>query len=260
MIRQTDAQTGSRPTDWKHEPTSIAGKSVLVTGGTTGIGRATVRLLTSQGARVMTFGRHDEPLEDMLRDTEGLGEVHAVQADQSQESELRRVFDEARRQHGELDVLIANAALPAGSVTDSDVGDIRQVIETNLLGYLVASRLAIESMRERGRGQVVLVGSLSSKVREAGADVYVATKAGIAGFAESLRKQVNEQGIRVSLVEPGEVGSDFAGKEPRQQREEISEQRSLTAEDIAEAVLYCVTQPARCDITELHIRPHRQTI
>jgi NADP-dependent 3-hydroxy acid dehydrogenase YdfG len=98
-------------------------------------------------------------------------------------------------------------------------------------------------------------------VREKGSSVYVATKAGIEGFSEALRKEVNPLGIKVTLIEPGAVGTDMQSEySPAEQRKKEEKMEMLKAEDIAACILYTLTQPKRCDVVMMQIRPHMQSI
>ncbi len=247
---------------WEYQPQSVAGKAVVVTGGTTGIGRSIAVLLASKGARTLVFGRHEQELRDAMNDVKAFGgEVHGLTADVSRHEDVTRVFEHADRRIGGCDILINNAAISARSVVGSSYEEIRYAIETDVLAYLDCARAAIERMRPRGGGHIVNIGSMSAEVTDSGSDVYVAAKSAIRGFSESLRKQVNELGIKVTLIEPGRVGSELGGrKPPQQQRERQAELDLLTAEDIAECVHYCVSQPPRCDLVMVQIRPHKQMI
>jgi NAD(P)-dependent dehydrogenase (short-subunit alcohol dehydrogenase family) len=239
----------------------LAGKAVLVTGGTTGIGRATVRLLVREGARVLTFGRDETALAGALEEVrDGPGEVHGLTADVSRLDDVRRVFAEVDRRLGGLDVLVANAAVTGEGFEEDSLESIDQVVRTNVVGYLACAHEAVRRMKERARGHVVLVGSMSAELREEEGSTYVATKAAIQGFAESLRKTVNEQGIKVTLIEPGKVATDMVEKPEAEMEREIGKLKMLRPEDVAGVVLYALRQPERCDIVSLQIRPHRQVI
>jgi NADP-dependent 3-hydroxy acid dehydrogenase YdfG len=126
---------------------------------------------------------------------------------------------------------------------------------------MAMSHEAVERMKANGWGHIVNIGSMSADVREKDSSVYVATKSGIQGFSEALRKEVNPLGIKVTLIEPGAVGTDMQSEySPKEQRKQIEKMEMLRAEDIAACVLYTITQPKRCDVVSLQIRPHLQSI
>jgi NADP-dependent 3-hydroxy acid dehydrogenase YdfG len=245
-----------------YQTESVADKSILITGGTTGIGRATAILLAAQGAKVMIFGRHRDDLDEAMKDIrEAGGEVLGLTADVSDPEDIQRVFREFDQQLDRLDILINNAALGYGSVMEGGYPEWEYILKTNLLGYMAMSHQAAERMKANGWGHIVNIGSMSADVREKDSSVYVATKAGIQGFSEALRKEVNPLGIKVTLIEPGAVGTDMQSQySPEQQREKIEKMEMLRAEDIAACVLYTITQPKRCDVVMLQIRPHLQSI
>ncbi|MBV9852551.1 MAG: SDR family oxidoreductase [Armatimonadetes bacterium] len=248
---------------YDYQPQSLAGKSVVITGGTTGIGRSTAQRLLADGANVLIFGREEKALQEALQDLQsGGGQVHGLTADQSKPQDVDRVFQEADAKLGGVDILINNAALAAQSILDSDYSEWQYVVQTNLLGYMACCRQAIDRMKRKGAGHIVNVGSMSAKGREAGSDVYVATKSGIEGFADALSKQVSEQGIKVTTIEPGLVGTDMTASNtpPEEQPQKEREGEMLTAEDIAECIRYALIQPARCAIALVQIRPQKQAI
>lgn len=250
----------------KYQPQSLQGKAVVISGGTTGIGRATARLLAAEGAKTLIFGRDPQALQDALTDLQSAaqngGEVYGLTADQSDPHDVQRVFAEADAKLGGVDILINNAALAAQSITDSDYAEWESVVKTNILGYMACCRQAIDRMTPKGAGHIVNIGSLSAKVREEGSDIYVATKAAIEGFSEALRKKINGQGIKVSLIEPGLVGTDMTAENtpPAEQPQKEAEGGMLTAEDLAQSVLYVLRQSPRCDVILVQIRPHGQAI
>jgi NADP-dependent 3-hydroxy acid dehydrogenase YdfG len=234
-------------------------KAAVVSGGTTGIGRATALLLAKNGARVLVFGRHERELGEAMGDLKRAGEVYGVVADQARHDDVLRVFAETDAKLGGVDILVNNAAIAAGSILDSDFPQVLYAIQANLVGCLDCSKEGIVRMKKRGRGHIVNIGSLSADLREAGEDLYVATKSGLQGLTEALRKSVNRDGIKVTLIEPGLVGSDMievAGDEQRDKQEELA---MLKAEDIARSVLFCLTQPRRCEVITMQVRPHKQS-
>lgn len=242
------------------ETLPLEGKSIIITGGTTGIGRATAILLASKGAKLLIFGRGQNELNDALNDIRKAGSVVGLTADTTKKEDILRVFQMADHELGGLDILIDNAALGADTVAETSLDDQEYIVKTNLLGYMEVAHEAVARMKQKSEGHIVIIGSMSAVTQEAGSSVYVATKAGIEGFAAALRKEVNELGIKVTLIEPGEVGTNMNELPPEQQRQKQAELKQLKAEDIADAVYYALTRPKRVDVIELRIRPHLQLI
>lgn len=237
-------------------------KSVLVTGGTTGIGRAIVYLLASKGAKVLFFGRDEKALQDALSYMEKNGlkeQVRGITADVTKKEDIAKIFAELDNTHG-IDILVNNAALSAGGVLEGNYEEWEYVINANVLAYIAFSHEAAKRMKEKKQGHIVNIGSMSADLRNKESTVYVATKSGTQGFSEALRKELNSLGIKVTLIEPGAVGSDMQESSSEEQKEKIEKLEMLKAEDIADAVFYVLSQPKRCDVVELKIRPHLQII
>lgn len=238
---------------------TLDAKRILLTGGTTGIGRAMLILFARAGARVLTLGRDEEALNKALEAArkEG-GELHGMTADLAQREDIDRIFAEADAKLGGLDILVSNAALGADPIDEMADDAWRYVVDVNLVGALACARGALKRL---GRGgQIVIIGSISADVHAPGESVYSATKAGLQAFAETLRKEVEERGVRVSLVEPGSVGSDMQESSPEDQRDKITREEMLRAEDIAEAVEFILTRPSRVDVVSLRIEPRIQEL
>lgn len=252
--------TASKTDATENDTVNLSGRRILVSGGTTGIGRATAIALAQAGAKVFIFGRHRSELDDALQDLQAIGEAAGATADVSNGQDVRKIFQAATDWLGGLDILVNNAALGASGLGDSSDQEWRYVIETNLVGYLAVAKEALNVFEATGRGHIVLIGSMSADVRETGSSIYVATKAAIQGFAESFRKEVNPLGIKVSLIEPGSVGSDMQPETPEEERQKQHRGEMLKAEDIAQCILYVLRQPARCDVVRVQIRPHAQLI
>jgi NADP-dependent 3-hydroxy acid dehydrogenase YdfG len=246
--------------NYSQENVSVKGSAVVITGGTTGIGRATAILLASEGARLLIFGRGKSELNDTLRDINKVGNAVGLTADASKKEDVIKVFEMADRELGGLDILIDNAALAADTVSEMPIKDQEYIVKTNLLGYMAVVHEAVKRMKPKGKGHIVVVGSMSANLREAGSSVYVATKSGVQGFTEALRKEVNKFGIKVSLIEPGEVGTNMNRLSPAQQRRKQSQLKQLKAEDIADCIFYVLTRPKRVDVVEMRVRPHLQVI
>ena len=240
-------------------PRALDGKRILVTGGTTGIGRATLKLLASEGARLLTFGRHEPELAEALDLARAAGaDVHGLTADAASREDLHRVFDAVDERLGGLDILVVCAALGADPLHEMDEDAWRYVVDTNLVGCLACSHAAIARMKRQGGGHLLLVSSISPHIKAPGESLYAATKAGIGAFAETVRKEVAEHNIRISVVEPGSVGSDMQPCTPEEQRAAIARHEMLPAEQIAEAILFVLTRPDSCDVLNLRIEPRLQ--
>lgn len=241
----------------------LQGKTALITGGTTGIGRAALQLLAAQGVKILFFGTDDKHLKDAMDDMAKLGlenEVMGIVADVSTKENVAFIFQHVDGFLGKLDFLINNAALGADGLMDTSYEDMAYIINVNVLGYLSCAQEAAKRMKDNGGGHIINIGSMSADTREGSSTVYVATKSGIQGFSESLRKELNPAGIKVTLLEPGAVGTDMQPSSPEEQREKEEKLEMLRAEDIAEAILYILTRPKRCDVVELKVRPHQQII
>ena len=173
---------------------------VLLTGATGGLGQAIARELKRHGAAELVLtGRRTDVLADLA---EELGAT-TIAADLARTSDIERLMEQA----GDVDVLVVNHALPAsGYLLDLDAEVIERAVAVNLLAPILLSQRAAAQMAARGRGHVVLVGSLASKAASKGAAMYNATKFGLRGFALAFRQDLHDTGVGVSLVMPGFVG------------------------------------------------------
>lgn len=236
---------------------SLSGKRILVSGGTTGIGRALIDKLVAVNAKVATFGRDEEALAKLR---EARPEIVAIQADLSKEEDARRVVSETVAQFGGLDALVNNAGVAGDSITQSPYAEWREVIETNLIGPMLLTQVALDHLGSGGR--IVTVGSMSAKVREAESDVYVASKSGLRGFVDSVSKVLNPKGIVLTLIEPGLAESDMTteDKSAEETQRKKAEDKMMEPEDVARMVVFALSQPPHMVIAELQVRPRAQLI
>jgi NADP-dependent 3-hydroxy acid dehydrogenase YdfG len=247
----------------EYTPKSLSGKVVFVTGGTTGIGRATARILSGLGAKVFITGRHQTELDQTIKDTKKAypdATISGITSDLAEKESIPKVFDEISEQYGTLDILINNAGLGAEGITKGEYDDWAYIIHTNLIAYMACANAAVKAMKKNKGGHIVNIGSMSAETREESGTVYVATKAGIQGFTASLRKEVNPMNIKVTLIEPGAVSSDMQPGGSKEHDKKIKAMEMLEAEDIAAAVVFCLAQPQRCDVVTMQVRPLKQII
>lgn len=236
-------------------PTSespLKGKSVVISGGSTGIGRAAARWLAARGARVFIFGRERQAVDEALADipANACGSV----GDQSKLEDIRRLFAEAEEKLGSIDILINNAAVGSDALLDGSDEEASYIVNANVVGYIWCTRLALPAMLKRGSGHIVNVGSMSAEKKE-GSEIYTATKAAIRAFSDALRRSVGEKKVRVSLIEPGKTGTDLLEISTEEQEEKEAKLEMLTAEEVAECIGFCLEQPERVSIARVQVVP-----
>lgn len=231
----------------------LAGRRAVVTGGTTGIGRAIAVLLASEGVRVFVCGRNEQHLADSLQRIGEVGEGGGIALDLAEVASAKKFFDAAEDYLGEIDIAVINAAIPAEDLAGTSAEDTAYQIAVDFTAYLTTTRIAAKRMH--GGSDIILVGSMSAVSRKPGSSIYVAAKTGIQGFAPSLREELAEQDIKVGLIEPGFTGADFQYPEfpPAKQRELIHENRMLRAEDVAVAAAFMLRQPRRCAVSHIRV-------
>ena len=243
----------------------LNGRTALVTGASSGIGHATALAFAQAGARVAVAARRSERLEELTRRIrEAGGEAVVITADFSIEAEAQRAVHEAERAFGRLDILVNNAGVMyLEPVIEADLARWRHMFELNVLGLIAATQAALPGMRERGDGHVVNIASTAGRIATPTAAAYAGTKFAVVAFSEALRKEVFRDRIRVSVVEPGVVETELRehighGATQKAINEWAESLRQLQADDVARAILYCVTQPPHVCINEILMRPTDQ--
>lgn len=242
---------------------SLSGKRALITGGTTGIGRALAIQFASYGVSTLIIGRHQTEINKTLKEMKKINpevEQFGLKADVAKPKDIEKVFSQVSAKLGGLDILINNAALGYGGVMKGNYEDWEYIVKTNVLGYMACSHYAVAEMRTQQSGHIIHIGSMSAHTRDEGSSVYVATKAAIQGFSESLRKELNPKGIHVTLIEPGAVDTDMQPQSQKEKRRKVENMEMLEADDIADAVIFSLCQHKRSSIVEIKIRPLLQII
>ncbi|MBO9516446.1 MAG: SDR family oxidoreductase [Porphyrobacter sp.] len=235
------------------EEPALKGRKVVVTGGTTGIGRAIAVLLASEGAKVFVCGRTPAHLEDALERIREVGEGDGINVDLAKKEDVEKFYEAANSYLGSLDIAVINAAIPADALTETSEDDTSYQIAVDFTSYLTTTQAAAKRMGKGG--DIVLIGSMSAVSQKGGHSIYVAAKAGIQGFAKALREELAERDIKIGLIEPGFTGADFQYPEfpPEKQRELINNDQMLRAEDIAVATRFMITQPRRTAVSLMRV-------
>jgi len=244
----------------------LSGKAVAITGASSGIGEATALTLAKAGASVALGARRKDRIDALAAriEDEG-GTAVALEVDVSDEAAARGFIEAAHERLGRLDTLINNAGVMLlGPVEQADSEDWRTMVNVNLLGLMYCTHAALPIMLGQEGGDIVNISSVAGRFARAGNAVYAATKFGVGAFSEGLRNEVTERGVRVTLIEPGFVDTELQGHNTGEVLETLEAMREhlrdpLRAQDIANGILYAVSQPPHVSINEVLIRPTRQT-
>ena len=245
---------------------AFAGKRILITGATSGIGAATAEAFCKAGCEeLILVGRREELLKERAKawsDAYGV-DVAAVVLDVGSRADIEGIA----RDHPNLfdvDILVNNAGLAKGrdAMQDADLDDWEEMVQTNVLGLLYITRQVLPYMLKRGSGHIVNLGSVAGRWTYAGGGVYSATKAAVTKLTEGLRMDLLGKDIRVSNIEPGMVETEFSivrlKGDTRKAKEVYANTRPLKAEDIAETILWVCDRPAHVNVQELVIYPTDQ--
>ena len=231
----------------------LQGGVALVTGGSRGIGKAIARELAALGAAVSLCGRDKEKLMSAARELETAGaKVLALRADVTKEPEIRAFVEATEKQLGGITMLVNNAGTGGGgfgAIQEKSEAEWDQVMNTNLKIVFFVSRAVIPGMIQRRGGDIINISSLAGKNTFAGGGIYCASKWGLQGLSGCMAEDLRAHGIRVSVICPGSVATEFMGRGPK------DPSKILTPEDVAHAVAMVVTQGPQSFISEVHLRP-----
>ncbi|HEY1014271.1 MAG TPA: SDR family oxidoreductase [Herpetosiphonaceae bacterium] len=226
----------------------LDGKTVVLTGASSGIGAATARHLARAGARIVLAARDRAALERVAREVEALGgEALVAPTDVRLQADCEALVAACLERWGRIDILINNAglgySLPVGQLIAAEV---EAQLATNLLGVIWCCNAAVPLMLAQGGGAIINIGSVAGRVGVPLASVYCATKFGLDGFTQSLRSEVSRQGVAVSLLNPGFVATDFSRRASRGAAD--TRQRpgpEMSADEVALAIMALIRRPRR---------------
>lgn len=240
---------------------SIKGKVAIITGASRGIGLSVAYKFAKEGANLMLIARSEARLKDLTRKLEKEYEIKAfyAKADLTISEETEKAFDIFSKNFTALDILVNNAGRGIFNyIHNGNPKEWKEVIDLNLTGLIHLTHLAVKSMIPQKNGHIVNISSVAGRVGIPGWSVYCATKWAVVGFSESIRKELLKYNIRVTVIEPGVVKTEWGENMPNEWIVQRGQMNSLTPEDIAEAVYYAVTQPTNVSVNEILIRPTEQ--
>ena len=229
----------------------LAGRTVLVTGSSRGIGKAIASRLASLGAAVGLCGRDEHALQQTAKELRDRGgKVSAEIADVSKSSEVSALVEATESQLGPIDILVNNAGMGLfGPAHEKSEQEWDLLMNTNLKSVFLVSKAVVPRMIVRKAGDIINISSLAGKNTFAGGGLYCASKWGLLGLTGCMAEDLRAHGIRVSAVCPGSVATEFSGRGPK------DGSKVLTAADVAHAVAMIALQGPQSFISEVHLRP-----
>ena len=240
-------------------------KVALVTGASSGIGDNISRALVVEGMTVIGCGRRQERLEalaELMRDESGT--FIGIQCDLRDTNSIQSLFQQIRERYGGLDVLINNAGNAHGldNSADASLDDWDLMIDTNLKGLMYVTKVILPRMISKGKGHIINVGSIAGKEVYPKGNVYCASKFGVNAFNTGLRIDLNKTGIKVGIINPGKVKTEFSNvrfKGDSLKAKKVYEGlKVLSAEDVANAIFYMANVPDHVNISDLEILPNSE--
>jgi NADP-dependent 3-hydroxy acid dehydrogenase YdfG len=238
----------------------------LITGVTSGIGKASAEIFAKNGYDLVITGRRKERLEKLSGELKKRFKIKvlALNFDVRSNKEVEKNISSLKNEWKKIDVLVNNAGLASGlsPIQEGDVEDWEKMIDTNVKGLLYVTRMIAPLMIENKKGHIINVASLAGKQAYPKGNVYCATKFAVDALSQSMRIDMLEHGIRVTNIAPGLVETEFSivrfhGNAERA-RSTYANIQPLTADDIAEIIFWCVSRPAHVNINDVVITPTAQ--
>ena len=237
-------------------------KIILITGATSGIGRATAIRFANGGARLILCGRRKEKLDILVRE---LGENHmSIIFDVRDKKAVFKAIESLPKEYKKIDVLINNAGNAHGmdSAQTANIDDWDAMIDSNVKGLMYVTKAVLPFMVEKQKGQIINLGSIAAKEVYPNGSVYCSSKAAVNSFTKGLRVDLNPLGIRVGAIHPGLVETEFSYvrfKGDQKRSKKVYEgMNALNAYDIADAILYMTQVPEKVNIADMVILPTSQ--
>lgn len=242
----------------------LQGKTVCITGATAGIGKATAELFAEYGANLILTGRRKERLSEIKKQLEHKHEI-SVQTAGFDISDAKACSEFVNSLTSPVDVLVNNAGLAKGTdpVFAAELDDWNAMIDTNVKGLLYLTRLISPKMKERNSGHIINIGSIAGHEAYPGGVVYCATKHAVRAITEATKKDLHATNVRVSMVSPGLVETEFSEVRFKGDKEKAAKVyaglEALTSEDIAEIIVFTANRPEHVNIMDTIVFPVAQS-
>ncbi|UQB67966.1 SDR family NAD(P)-dependent oxidoreductase [Epilithonimonas zeae] len=239
-------------------------KTIFITGATSGIGKATAILLAEQKNRLILCGRNKTILEELKSELSKETEVFTLSFDVRNSDEVFSAINSLPENWKNIDVLINNAGNAHGldPISDGNIDDWNAMMDGNVKGLLYVSQPIIKLMKEKRNGQIINISSVAARQTYANGVVYCASKKAVDVISEGMRIELTEFGIRVTNIQPGAVETDFSKVRFKGDDERAATvyagYEPLVAEDIADAIAYCINVPERISVSDMTIYPKAQ--
>ncbi|MCM8570182.1 SDR family oxidoreductase [Gramella jeungdoensis] len=246
---------------------SIKGKTVIITGASSGIGEATALKLAKEGANVVLTARREERLKELKSkiDKENAGKALVVAGDVTKKEDFQKVVDKTKSEFNSIDALVNNAGLmPLSYVKNLHTDEWDKMVDVNIKGVLNGVSAVLPTMMEQKSGNIINISSSAGRKIYPGGAVYCATKAAVKMFSEGLRQELAPNfNINVTSIEPGFVETELTQTITDDEIKEgllsnFEDMTPLQAEDIAESISYTLSQPKRANINDVYIMPTEQ--
>jgi ribitol 2-dehydrogenase len=240
---------------------SLSGKVALVTGASSGIGKALAKMLVREGATVVLAARSTEKLEALASEL-GKSRASFIAVDLTKSGDTDTMVTQALERHGRIDILLANAGIYVpGDIVDNDPADWDQMISLNVNSVFRSVRAVLSGMSKRRSGDIIVTSSISGHQALHWEPVYSATKHAVQSFVHGVRRQAAPLGVRVGEISPGVVLNELWGYNDQASIDaKVATREGIRSEDVADAVQFMLTRPPNVTIRDLVILPQNQDI
>jgi len=243
---------------------SLKGKVIIVMGASSGIGEATVKKIAEKGGKLVIAARREDKLK-AIADALPKAEIKYQTADVSKFEDVQKVVDLAMKTYGRVDVMFNNAGImPTGNLIEARRGEWREMLDINIMGVLNGISAVLPIMQKQKSGHIISTDSVAGHVVYPGSAVYCGTKFAVRAIMEGLRQEERVNNIKSTIVSPGSVNTDLYktvnDKKASEALLKLQEEIGMSADDIAEAVVYVIETPANVAVSDIIIRPTKQVV